>query len=553
MEVASKRSIRAWISAVCYAVGILFLVACFAASVGLNLTRTLGEQDADREIIRFGHFHLHSGLREAYDLIAEEFMRRNPGIRVEQIDVPIGVFPAWLSTQLVGNHTPDLMLISGHFTDDRLARYVEPITTHLDLPNPYNSGTNLEGVPWRDTFVDGLYGGRSFTQFQKLQEYLSLPTALQTIRVYYNQDLFERITGRQRAPTTFDEFLDLCRDVRNYSATTGETIVPMAGSRYNAIRLLQVLFSSQTQALTMELVDHRIEAVDAQLDVALGFLNGSLSLDHPSLRDACRLSREFCQHMQDGFMQLKREDATFLFARERAVMIVTGSWDITTFQTLCRFTVGIIPVPLPTRDHPIYGRNLLTRPVESAYGHENFGIMSRSVHKGAALAFLHFLTSQSANQILADTSGWVPGIVGVETPAPTKPFMPFLEGYLPGFHFTYDQIGPETTGVFYTYLNRLLKPSGSIDAFIDAMRDEMLKATARDVENHLRDQVRNVARLDTSIAAARELLLREPENGDWLPKIYSSYMGQNQIESRSSWVEYELWRLEREQVNVSSP
>ena len=123
--------------------------------------------------------------------------------------------------------------------------------------------------------------------------------------------------------------------------------------------------------------------------------------------------------------------------------------------------------------------------------------------------------------------------------------MPFLEGYLPGFHFTYDQIGPETTGVFYTYLNRLLKPSGSIDAFIDAMRDEMLKATARDVENHLRDQVRNVARLDTSIAAARELLLREPENGDWLPKIYSSYMGQNQIESRSSWVEYELWRLER--------
>ena len=196
MEVASERSIRAWVSAVCNAVGILFLVACFVASVGLNLTRTLGEQDADREIIRFGHFHLHSGLREAYDLIAEEFMRRNPGIRVEQIDVPIGVFPAWLSTQLVGNHTPDLMLISGHFTDDRLARYVEPITTHLDLPNPYNSGTNLEGVPWRDTFVDGLYGGRSFTQFQKLQEYLSLPTALQTIRVYYNQDLFERITGK---------------------------------------------------------------------------------------------------------------------------------------------------------------------------------------------------------------------------------------------------------------------------------------------------------------------------------------------------------------------
>ena len=551
MQVGSNRSIRACIGAVCNAVGILFLVACFAASVGLNLTRTLGEQEADREIIRFGHFHLHSGLREAYDLIAEAFMRRNPSIRVEQIDVPIGVYPAWLSTQLVADHTPDLMLISGHFTDDRLARYVEPITAHLELPNPYNSGTRLEGVPWRDTFVDGLYGGRSYTQFQKLQEYLSLPTAIQTIRVYYNRDLYERITGRQTAPATFDEFLDLCREVRKYAATTGETIVPMAGSQYNAIRLLQVLFSSQTQTLAMELVDHRIEAVDAQLDVGLGFLKGSLSLDHPSLRGAFRLSREFCQHMQDGFLQLKREDATFLFARERAVMIVTGSWDITTFQSLCQFPVGIIPVPLPTRDHPIYGKNTFTRPVESAYGHENFGIMSRSVHKEAALAFLRFLTSQSANQILADTSGWVPAIVGVETPAPTRPFMPFLKGYLPGFHFTYDQVGPETTGVFYTHLHHLVEPSGSIDAFIDATREEMLEATARDVENHLRDQVRNVARLDASIAAARELLLDEPGNGEWLPKILSSYMSQNQIESRSSWLEYELRRLER--VNARSP
>ena len=534
-------------------VGLLFLFTCFAASVGLNLARTLREQVADSKTIRFAHFHLHSGLRQSYDRIAEEFMRRNPGIRVEQIDVPIGVFPAWMSTQLVGNHTPDLMLISGHFTDDRLARYVEPITTYLDLPNPYNAGTDLENVPWRDTFVDGLHGGSTFIQFQKMQEYLSLPTALQTIRVYYNRGLYERITGRKTAPSTFDEFLELCRDVRKYSATTGETIVPMAGSRYNAIRLLQVLFSSQTQALAMELVDHRIVAVDSQVDVALGLLKGSLSLDHPSLRDAYRLSRQFCQYMQDGFMQLNREDATFLFARERAVMIVTGSWDITTFQTLCQFPVGIIPVPLPMRDHPIYGRNVLSRPVESAYGRENFGIMSRSLHKEAALAFLRFLTSQSANQILADTSGWVPAIVGVEVPESTEPFMPFLHGYLPGFQFSYDHIGPESTRVFDTHLYRLVKPSGSIDAFIDVIREEMLEATARDVETHLRDQFRNVARLDVYIGAARELLLREPEDEEWLPKISSSYMAQNQIESRSAWLDCELRRLEREQVNMSSP
>ena len=318
----------------------------------------------------------------------------------------------------------------------------------------------------------------------------------------------------------------------------------MAGSKYNAIRLLQVLFSSQTQMLAAELVEHRNESVDTRLDVALGFLKGSLTLNHPSLRDACRLTREFCQYMQDGFLQINREDATFLFAQEHALMIVSGSWDVTTFQTECQFPIGVIPIPLPMREHPVYGKNVLTRPVEPAHGVANFGIMVRSQHKAEALDFLRFLTSTTANQILADTSGWVPVIVGVDVPEPTKPFLPFLEGNLPGFHFTYNHIGPETTGVFYTYLYKLLQPSGSVDAFIDAAKKEMLKAMAKDLGTYLRDQERNVTRLDTSIGAGRELLSSEAENKAWRDKFSNSYRAQNLSESRYYWLRYELQSLE---------
>ena len=536
---------RADIGKICNWIGILILFCCFVASVAFHLKRPFRGDDSDVTTIRFGHFHLHGGLREAYDRIAQEFVKRNPGTRVQQIDIPIGIFPAWVSTQMVGEHTPDLMLISGHFTDGRLARYVEPITAHLEKPNPYNAGTELENVPWRDTFVDGLYGGRSFSQFQTMQEYLSLPTAVQTIRVYYNKQLHQEITGRTTAPATFDEYIELCEEVKRYAKATGQKIVPMAGSKYNAIRLLQILFSSQTQSLAAELVGHRNVKVDTRSDVALGFVNGSLTLDHPSLRGALGLSQEFCQFMQDGFMQVNREDATFLFAQEHALMIVTGSWDITTFQIQCQFPVGVIPVPLPTRDHPVYGKNVYSRPVESAYGHENFGIMSRSKHREEALDFLRFLTSRTANQILADTSGWVPVIVGVDTPKPTEPFMPFLDGYLPGFHFTYNNIGPETTGVFYAYLHILLEPAGSIDKFIDSVEEEMLQAMARDLESYLRDQERNISRLDTAIAAGRELVSSEAEHQIWRDKVSNSYRNQNQSESWVYWLRYQLQSLER--------
>ncbi len=535
---------RAGISAICHRLGMLFLFGCFAASVIFIVARTMREDDSDMTTIRFSHFHLHGGLRDSYEIITREYMKRNPGTRVQQIDVPIGVFPAWLSTQLVSEEAPDIMLISGHFTDDRLARYIEPITAYLEQPNPYNAGTALENIPWRETFVDGLYAGGSFRQFQQLQEYLSVPITVQSIRLYYNKDLYKRIMGGAPTPSTFDEYVELCEEIVRFSNATGQKIVPMAGSRYNAIRLLQILFSSQTQMLAADLVEHRNERVDTRLDVALGFLKGTLTLNDRSLRDACQLTREFCQYMQDGFMQVNREDATFLFAQEHALMIVSGSWDVTTFQTECQFPIGVIPIPLPQRDHPVFGRNFLTRPVESVEGDGNFGIMVRSKHKKEALDFLRFLTSRIANQILADTSGWVPVIVGVDVPEPTKPFLPFGEGFLPGFHFTYNHIGTETTGVFYTYLHTLLEPEGSVDAFIVAAQDEMLEAMDKDFRMFLRDQKRNLARLDTSIAAGRELIASGDEDKNWSEKISNSYRTQNQSEGRFYWAQYELQSLQ---------
>ena len=73
-------------------------------------------------------------------------------------------------------------------------QYLVPLTAHIGQPNPYNDGTVLEGVPWRDTYVDGMEGGYFF----HVMEFFSIPTTLDNIRIFYNKDLF-RGSCRQRS------------------------------------------------------------------------------------------------------------------------------------------------------------------------------------------------------------------------------------------------------------------------------------------------------------------------------------------------------------------
>ena len=71
----------------------------------------------------------------------------------------------------------------------------------------------------------------------------------------------------------------------------------------------------------------------------------------------------------------------------------------------------------------------------------------------------------------------------------------------------------------------------------------MLEAMARDLGTYLRDQERNVSRLDTSIGAGRELLSSEAENQAWRDESSNSHRAQNLSESRVYWFRYELQLL----------
>ena len=133
---------------------IVILGGIFALSfwqvIGSRVSR-----DPDVTVIRIAHWLLHSGMREDFDEAGRDYEALHPDVKVEQIAVPIKGWGSWARTQLIGETAPEVLGASG-LSPALHRRYLIPISEYLEEPNPYNVDTDLEGIPWRDTFVDGL-------------------------------------------------------------------------------------------------------------------------------------------------------------------------------------------------------------------------------------------------------------------------------------------------------------------------------------------------------------------------------------------------------------
>lgn len=466
----------------------------------------------ERIHLRFAHWHLQSGLREAYDEIISEYERLNPHVSVEQLVIPQRVWPAWHRTQLVGGTAPDLIELGTDrgLTDELLARYYVPLTPWIETPNPYNAGTALAGIPWRETFIDGLMSEGSFNP--RLADFYGVPTALFTIRIFYNRDLLRRITGSEEPPSTYAELIALCERTRAWSEERGLGLVPIAGSRVNAPLLLGAYLRSQLQSASRDLAsdftlvsDQRAGAVDSKT-LAAAFLTGRWSFETPAIRDALALARELGRQMQPGFAQLEREDATFAFTRGRALMIATGTFDASSLRQEAKFPLGVFALPLPGDDTPHFGRNVLGPPSEASKTLAGvFGLTRQSRHPEQAVDFLRFLTSRTNNARFAERSQWLPVIVGLDAPDSIRPFAAVVEGPVDGADLTGQWLS--LTGynaikrAFQANQHLLFSPDGGTEAFIERMQTAFPAALVSDFRIRLRDNGLNIARADPLIAA----------------------------------------------------
>ena len=392
--------------------------------------------------IRIAHYQLEPGVREGLDEAAAAYQKLHPNVRVRQEAIPEGTYAQWLSTQLMGGTAPDIIQI-GQVPPNQMiafyARYILPLTPFVPRPNPYNQGTNLEGMPLIQTFKDGMRKA----YVNELQEYMNIPLGLTSMRIYYNKDLLRKLTGTDAAPRNFREFLSVCEEIGRQRQPDGKPYIPIAGSAYHYSNgwSLNMVMPLTYQAFLE--TDFNGDGLFSKEEMYLGFLSGRLSFAHPAYEKAFQMVREVARFFPHGWAGLNRDEAIFNFAQGRAVFMSTGMWEAEGIQQQAegKFAIGKMDFVLPDTNDPAYGSVVEGPRYENPEGGMPMAITNTSKHPEVALDFLLFLTSQKQNEVFNERLKWIPIIEGARLAPGMEIFEPRMEGVFAAMDPT---IGPES-------------------------------------------------------------------------------------------------------------
>lgn len=398
-------------------------------------------------------------------------------IRVVQMPVTEKVYSQWLNTRLASKEAAticEMGMATMTKSHKLISRFFQPLTEPALEPNHWNDGTSLEGVPWKDTFTDGMQGGYK----AELQEFMSVPTTIYPLRIYYNEPLvkegksllrqaiLETIEGKAvtssgvapadwivkkyqsaesdldtwlqsaEAPRTFGEMIEIARQLRSMvDSKTKRNIIPIAGSGYGATDWFVDKYATSFMA-HMEWDKQLDLNLDGKLDDIESFTaikQGKFNLELPEVRSYWDTMRQLTETFGDGYLARDRQSAVFAFVQGRAAMLPTGAWDAETLfkQAERSFKVGVFNFPPIGEGEP--GSEYFAGPVNEATdnGSGLYGVFkfAPDIEQEIGIDFLKYWTSVQGNTTFAGRAGLVAINEEAQTPERMKPFEPVLVGY----------------------------------------------------------------------------------------------------------------------------
>ncbi len=455
-----------------------------------------------RTVIRISHWQVEAGPREALEAMIERYEELNPDVRVEQIAVPGRAYTRWVRTQLIGEMAPDIIEFSGGNTDIA-PRFFDPIGKYVAEPNPYNRGTPLEGMRWRDTFIDGLNTPAAY--LERLSDYYAITMCVVTMRLFYNPELLEEITGSREPPRTYVELREIEERIVAYREREGRRVSLYAGSEFTGQMLNERLVSGAGMDLSFRLDRFREQGSRAP-QMALEYLRGNWSFRSPVLYAGLENSREAARYMRPGFQQMDRDAATQEFLRGQAVLIFTGTWDATSLKTMAPFEVGVDHVPWPAKSDGTKEGRFYWGPISDGEASTSmpFYLNKQSPHKDEAIDFLRFATSLEGNTLWMEMSGWNPAIRGIELPEELEIFQHKFDGFMMRTSFMRG-FGVETREIWQRNMHHLTAANGDVDRFLEVFEQEYPAALRKDVESNVRNIYLSLRRDVPSLMAVATL------------------------------------------------
>jgi ABC-type glycerol-3-phosphate transport system substrate-binding protein len=490
-------------------IGFTLLAVGYLLAVYWVFTRSAPVVSSRPVTIRIAHWQIEKGPPDGLDAVIRRYEELNPRVKVEQVLVPGRVYNQWMRTNLVGGTGADLIEY-GVWLDgltDIPARYFEPITDEMLLPNPYNKGTALEHVPWVQTFTDGLLNQRANAP-EPGQFYAATLTEVST-RLFCNRELLKTITGSDKTPQTFAELRVLFGQVATYAARTGRPVYTMAGARDNAAWLMQFLMQGAMMKSSQRNDRHGTLAIYAYDELGL-YLDGRWSYRSPEAKAGLTLMREVSTGMKPGFLQSLRDAAAQEFLRGDAVFIFAGTWDGTSIRSEAAFPIDVLRFPQPTKDDPVMGPYFYGAFADGRGGTAmEIYLNKQSPHPKEAIDFMHFMTSVQGNQLFTDHSGWLPSVREVQVPPAIAAYETPLDCYSFGAEYM-TGMGSAVAAAVLRNLYLLTDPHGSVDQFVDAIEGEMPAAVRTDLRKEVSNRALIVRPADVRVMALSALGRQKP-------------------------------------------
>lgn len=422
-------------------------LAVLIAVCAIALVRVLTLQSRVSEIsgvktIRIAHWQMEAGVRDALELVAREYEKIHPDVRIQQIVIGERGYGSWITTRLIGGTAPDLVAMGA--MDRRmmlplLQRYFIPLSEEIAKPNLYNNGTPLEGVPWKLSFYDNMEGGAASgassggCYIPELMDYYRVPSSAFTLRMFYNKSLLREATGLEAPPSDFRGFIATCEKIKAYGRSKGVWLYPIAGtaSKYNT-KFLWGRFDQAVSSTLINVTDVNRDSDLSAEESVIALVGGAVGFRDPRIRAMIQGKEYYRAQFQPAFFAADRMDAAFLFLQQKALMIASGSWDAGSYAQQADFEIGVCDFPLPSRDDPEFGKFVEGPAAEELQGDFSFSVNSTTPHRAEALDFMRFLTSQKMNAVLNDRANWIPMVRGNRPGKFIAAFLPHPEGVKEG-------------------------------------------------------------------------------------------------------------------------
>lgn len=248
----------------------------------------------------------------------EKFEKDNPDIKIDfSYSPPTPEYIQTLQTRLVGNQAPDVFIITSENKDDLITNgYAKDLTDEPFMKDI--SQANKDFVA-----RDGKVYGMSLSSWAS--------------GIAYNKDLLKQV-GADEVPDTWDEFLDLCKKLKNkgitpYLETIADGLSRIPDSFQGAI------FAKDGADLT-------------------SLATQSKQTPGANEKDAVK---EWMKLYNQGLVTrdtvgISGDDMKTQFVNGQVAMICTGPWDFGTFQEASGLNWGYDLMPALDADHEQYAQ-----------------------------------------------------------------------------------------------------------------------------------------------------------------------------------------------------